>query len=190
MLNDSDCMKTITIPFLLRGLYGKRTVSVTEAEHRYLKACAEKEGIPIGEAWHRRQRNQSTQKQNRSAKEVVNDALLKFPDDCPDMRSVEGEPTLRICRCPNSERPIRLSENKGRCIVDDPSDCCRCRGLGYRKGEKPYPSQVKAKIVKNDPDKRWCPRDRQWFFYGKKNCVRCFWSPTECKVKKEALNDV
>lgn len=65
-------------------------------------------------------------------------------------------------------------------------------GMVFQKatGKTASPLIERAKLIKNDPDKRWCPRDKQWFFYGRKNCLRCTWKPTECKVKREALKRV
>ena len=65
-------------------------------------------------------------------------------------------------------------------------------GMIFQKatGKTASPLIERAKLLKNDPEKRWCPRDHQWFFYGNKNCLRCTWKPTECAVKKEALKNV
>lgn len=107
-------MKAIKIPYLYRGYYKKMVVNVPIPEHYSLKADAEREGITIFEAWRKRQEIQPTEKPTqkptvqRSEKQAVEDALRGFPDDCPDMFSVEGAPTLRQCVCPMRERPIDL----------------------------------------------------------------------------------
>lgn len=74
-----------------------------------------------------------------SEKQAVDKALglADYPKDCHDMVSIEGKPTLRQCLCPNSKRPIALSSQNGKFIVDNPQICWRCRALGYRNIKEP-----------------------------------------------------
>jgi len=85
-------------------------------------------------------------------KQVVAKALglTNYPTDCNDMIPIEGEPTLRQCICPSSERPIALLGTQGRFIVDHPKICWRCRALGYRKVKKPKKKETIQRIKKRN----------------------------------------
>lgn len=61
-------------------------------------------------------------------------------------------------------------------------------GVIFQKatGKKPSPLGERTKLAKNDPDRRYCKRDRQWFFLGSKDCLNaCKWGTSECPVKRE-----
>lgn len=57
-------------------------------------------------------------------------------------------------------------------------------GVMFQKatGKKPSPLTERQE----DPERRYCKRDKEWFFLGNKDCLNdCKWGTSECPVKKE-----
>lgn len=99
----------------------------------------------------------------KSEEELFNKAMgLEFPDDCPDMFPLKGDPTKRRCMCPTPQRPVPLPLDKGKYIVDDPRLCGRCKALGYRKAK----DKSKPKHVQHNGGKP-CKKPKRENFRGR-----------------------
>lgn len=164
----------------------KHHISRTDAVLRIMQSGENKYEKLLGEHEKLRQKFVSLDLTvSPSEKEIVQKALgLKYPDDCYDMLSIDGDPTKRECICPPSQRPVHVPSLKSRYIVDNPKTCWRCRACGYRKVKN---TSNKKTQQKPRPEKVFCKRDSKWIDYGDNDCRACTWRVSECAVKRRIL---